>query len=292
MCSTRSCRLFVPVPPIAEVQVALQQAVVNVTGLQGQDVKTRMRTGTVATTDNRNWELRYDELFARLNQSRAIAVDMESATIAANGFRFRVPYGTLLCVSDKPLHGELKLRGMANTFYRERIDQHLQIGLEADAHPARAGRRPAALAQAAQLRRAGVPLAAPVEPGPRGMAAGRLSTAESSRPASSTSTRSAKRLTAAASWLISSMLRPVSSRSTASSVRIRVPGSGVEGCRRLVENQQAWPGRRAPAPVPRVASGRRTACRAGPWPGLRSRLTCSSSALAVRSAARRLDARP
>jgi AMP nucleosidase len=123
--------LFVPVPPIAEVQVALQEAVVNVTGLKGHDVKTRMRTGTVMTTANRNWELRYDELFARLNQSRAIAVDMESATIATNGFRFRVPYGTLLCVSDKPLHGELKLRGMANTFYRERINQHLLIGLEA-----------------------------------------------------------------------------------------------------------------------------------------------------------------
>jgi AMP nucleosidase len=122
---------FVPLPPIAEVQVALQEAVVNVTGLEGVAVKTRMRTGTVATTANRNWELRYDELFERLNQSRAIAVDMESATIAANGFRFRVPYGTLLCVSDKPLHGELKLRGMANQFYRERINQHLAIGLEA-----------------------------------------------------------------------------------------------------------------------------------------------------------------
>ena len=121
----------VPIPPIAEVQVALQEAVVNVTGLKGHDVKTRMRTGTVMTTANRNWELRYDELFARLNQSRAIAVDMESATIATNGFRFRVPYGTLLCVSDKPLHGELKLRGMANAFYRERINQHLRIGLEA-----------------------------------------------------------------------------------------------------------------------------------------------------------------
>ena len=56
---------------------------------------------------------------------------MESATIAANGFRLRVPYGTLLCVSDKPMHGEIKLRGMANAFYRERISQHLQIGLEA-----------------------------------------------------------------------------------------------------------------------------------------------------------------
>ncbi|HEX6142531.1 MAG TPA: AMP nucleosidase [Geminicoccaceae bacterium] len=123
--------LFVTIPPIAEVQVALQQAVVNLTGLKGREIKTRMRTGTVATTDNRNWELRYDELFERLNQQRAIAVDMESSTIAANGFRFRVPYGTLLCVSDKPLHGEIKLRGMANTFYRERIDQHLRIGLEA-----------------------------------------------------------------------------------------------------------------------------------------------------------------
>lgn len=52
------------------------------------------------------------------------------ATIAANGFRFRVPYGTLLCVSDKPLHGEIK-RGMANHFYRERVDQHLRIGIRA-----------------------------------------------------------------------------------------------------------------------------------------------------------------
>ena len=56
---------------------------------------------------------------------------MECATVAANGFRFRVPYGTLLCVSDKPLHGEIKLPGMADQFYRERVDQHLRIGIRA-----------------------------------------------------------------------------------------------------------------------------------------------------------------
>jgi len=123
--------LWVPVPAIAEVQVALQEAVARVTGLHGREMKTRMRTGTVASTDNRNWELRFDELFERFSQSRAIAVDMESATIAANGFRLRVPYGTLLCVSDKPMHGEIKLPGMANAFYNERIGQHLKIGLEA-----------------------------------------------------------------------------------------------------------------------------------------------------------------
>lgn len=121
---------FVPIPPIAEVQVALQEAVAAVTGLHGLDQKTRMRTGTVASVANRNWELRHEELFERLNQSRAIAVDMESATIAANGLRFRVPYGTLLCVSDKPLHGEIKLRGMANRFYQDRVSQHLEVGLE------------------------------------------------------------------------------------------------------------------------------------------------------------------
>ena len=122
---------WVPVPPIAEVQQALQAAVATVTGLRGRDMKTRLRTGTVFTTDDRDWELRLHELAFRFNQSRAVAIDMESATIAANGYRFRVPYGTLLCVSDKPLHGEIKLRGMANAFYRERISQHLTIGLEA-----------------------------------------------------------------------------------------------------------------------------------------------------------------
>ena len=122
---------WVPVPPIAEIQVALQEAVAEVTGDRGRDLKTRMRTGTVASTDNRNWELRHADYLQRFSQSRAIAIDMESATIAANGFRFRVPYGTLLCVSDKPMHGEIKLRGMANAFYRERISQHLKIGIAA-----------------------------------------------------------------------------------------------------------------------------------------------------------------
>ena len=120
----------IPIPALAEIQVALEKAVAEVTGHGGYDLKTVMRTGTVATTDDRNWELKsYLTQNKRLSQSRAIALDMESGTIAANGFRFRVPYGTLLCVSDKPLHGQLKLPGMADSFYRERVEQHLKIGL-------------------------------------------------------------------------------------------------------------------------------------------------------------------
>ncbi len=127
--------LWVPIPPLAEVQQALEAAVAEVTGLAGPALKQIMRTGTVASTDNRNWELlpnsQQGGAERRFSQSRAVALDMESATLAANGFRFRVPYGTLLCVSDKPLHGEIKLPGMADQFYRQRVDQHLRIGLRA-----------------------------------------------------------------------------------------------------------------------------------------------------------------
>lgn len=124
--------IWVPIPALAEIQIALQTAVAEVTQLDGYELKRIMRTGTVATIDNRNWELRDQSgPVQRLSQSRAIALDMESATIAANGFRFRVPYGTLLCVSDKPLHGELKLPGMASEFYKTQVASHLKIGIRA-----------------------------------------------------------------------------------------------------------------------------------------------------------------
>ncbi|WP_309645206.1 AMP nucleosidase [Phenylobacterium sp.] len=119
----------IPIPPIAEIQVAMGRAAEMITGESGEMLKRRLRTGTVVTTDDRNWELRFSSSSLRFNQSRAVAIDMESATIAAQGYRFRVPYGTLLCVSDKPLHGEIKLPGQANAFYERAIGQHLQIGL-------------------------------------------------------------------------------------------------------------------------------------------------------------------
>lgn len=124
--------VWVPIPALAEIQIALEKAVAAETQLEGYDLKQVMRTGTVASLDNRNWELRDREgPVRRLSQSRAIALDMESATIAANGFRFRVPYGTLLCVSDKPLHGELKLPGMASEFYTTQVERHLMVGIRA-----------------------------------------------------------------------------------------------------------------------------------------------------------------
>ncbi len=123
--------LDIPIPALAEIQVALAEATARVSGKGMDAVKSRLRTGTVVSKDDRNWELRYTQEAKMINRSRAIAVDLESATIAANGFRFRVPYGTLLCVSDKPLHGEIKLPGAANLFYQQSIREHMLIGFEA-----------------------------------------------------------------------------------------------------------------------------------------------------------------
>jgi AMP nucleosidase len=120
----------IPIPALAEIQVALQEAAARVTGEHGDALKERLRTGTVVTNDDRNWELRWSQERRRINLSRAIAVDMESGTLAAQGYRLRVPYGTLLCVSDKPLHGEIKLPGAANIFYDRAVGEHLMIGLE------------------------------------------------------------------------------------------------------------------------------------------------------------------
>jgi AMP nucleosidase len=121
----------VPVPALAEVQVALQEAAARVTGERGDALKQRLRTGTVVSYDDRNWELRWSQERRRINLSRAIAVDMESGALAAQGYRLRVPYGTLLCVSDKPLHGEIKLPGTASAFYERAVGEHLNIGIAA-----------------------------------------------------------------------------------------------------------------------------------------------------------------
>jgi len=89
----------------------------------------RFRTGVVYTTDNRNWEFNQRTALNDIRTARCVAVDMESATIAANGFRYRIPNATLLCVSDKPLHASPKLSAGAQSFYETSKREHLAIAL-------------------------------------------------------------------------------------------------------------------------------------------------------------------
>lgn len=88
------------------------------------------RIGTVFTTGNRNWEFSAKHTVRQIHQSRSLAIDMESATVATNGFRYRVPHATLLSVSDKPLHGKPKLTDAAQQFYLNSKELHLQIVID------------------------------------------------------------------------------------------------------------------------------------------------------------------
>lgn len=89
----------------------------------------RYRMGVVCTTDNRNWEFNQTRTLAAVRVARCIAIDMESATVAANGFRYRIPSATLLCVSDRPLHSSPKLSTQAAQFYENSKREHLSIAL-------------------------------------------------------------------------------------------------------------------------------------------------------------------
>ncbi len=116
-----SLPLSVPITPSFLFNRALAR-VLDETGM-------RYRLGTVYTTGDRNWELSLRRTMEDLRASRSIAVDMESATVAANGFRYRIPSATLLCVSDKPLHGQPKLPAEAKTFYDDTKSKHIEIAI-------------------------------------------------------------------------------------------------------------------------------------------------------------------
>ncbi len=99
------------------------------------DDNSLMRTGTVLSTDDRNWEWRTNrDLWEWLRTSTAVAVDMESCTLAANGYRYRVPYGTLLSVSDLPLHAVPKLPAQAQAFYSNSKEAHVMCAVRAMEH--------------------------------------------------------------------------------------------------------------------------------------------------------------
>ena len=121
-------RRELPIPAVPEIQRTLEKAVSKVYGSDAS----LMRTGTVLSTGDRNWEWKDPrDLWEWLRGSTAAAVDMESCTIAANGYRYRVPYGTLLAVSDLPLHAVPKLPAAAQAFYSNSKEAHVMCAVRA-----------------------------------------------------------------------------------------------------------------------------------------------------------------
>jgi AMP nucleosidase len=87
-------------------------------------------TGTCYTTNRRVWE--HDKVFKKyLKDLRAMAVDMETATIFTTGFANKIPTGALLLVSDQPMIPEgVKTAESDSTVTEQFVETHLRIGIE------------------------------------------------------------------------------------------------------------------------------------------------------------------
>lgn len=87
-------------------------------------------TGVVYTTNRRVWE--YDNRFKEyLVKTRAMAIDMETATIFTVGFANHIPTGALLLVSDRPMISEgIKTAESDKEVTQNFVKQHLEIGIE------------------------------------------------------------------------------------------------------------------------------------------------------------------
>ncbi|MDR3605991.1 MAG: AMP nucleosidase [Oligoflexia bacterium] len=112
----------VPALPTFKIQKFVSQILVE----KGLDY----RTGVVHTTDYRFWE--FDNKFkAQLYEERALAIEMETATLFTAGFASKVPIGALLLVSDLPLRrGGIKTKKSAKAVFRQFTDVQLELGIK------------------------------------------------------------------------------------------------------------------------------------------------------------------
>jgi len=113
----------VPALPAFSLQKAVSTAIRN----HGRDYW----TGTVYTTNRRIWE-HDDEFKNYLRRIRAMAVDMETATIFSTGFFNDIPTGALLLVSDQPMTPDgVKTAESDERVTQDFVDEHLKIGIDA-----------------------------------------------------------------------------------------------------------------------------------------------------------------
>ena len=94
-------------------------------------VSSAIRTGTIYTTNRRIWE--HDEDFKKyLVKTRAMAVDMETATLFTTGFANHIPTGALLLVSDQPMIPEgVKTEQSDSMVTKNFVHEHVEIGIDA-----------------------------------------------------------------------------------------------------------------------------------------------------------------
>jgi AMP nucleosidase len=117
---------YMPAEVPALPAFALQKAISTTIRDFGRDYF----TGTCYTTNRRVWE--HDKEFKKyLKKLRAMAVDMETATVFTTGFANKIPTGALLLVSDQPMIPEgVKTAESDSSVTEQFVETHLHIGIE------------------------------------------------------------------------------------------------------------------------------------------------------------------
>ena len=112
----------VPALPAFKLQIAVSSTIAK--------YNKQYWTGTVYTTNRRVWE--YDDRFKKyLVKTRAMAIDMETATIFTVGFANEIPVGALLLVSDQPMISTgIKTEASDMKVTNEYVEMHLRIGID------------------------------------------------------------------------------------------------------------------------------------------------------------------
>ena len=117
---------YMPAEVPALPSFALQKAISTTIRDYGRDYW----TGTCYTTNRRVWE--HDKEFKKyLKTLRAMAIDMETATIFTTGFAYKIPTGALLLVSDQPMIPEgVKTAESDSKVTEKYVETHLHVGIE------------------------------------------------------------------------------------------------------------------------------------------------------------------
>ena len=121
----------IPVPALAEVQVALQEAAAQVTGEKGEALKRRLRTGTVVTYDDRNWELRWTQERRRINLPAPSPSTWRAARSPRRAIACACPTARCSASPTSRCTARSSCRARPTRFYERAVGEHLQIGLEA-----------------------------------------------------------------------------------------------------------------------------------------------------------------
>lgn len=113
----------VPALPAFNLQRAISSTI--------RDYKKDYWTGTVYTTNRRVWE--HDEKFKKyLKSIRAMAIDMETATLLSVGFANQIPVGALLLVTDQPMIPQgVKTSKSDKLVTQNFVEDHIKIGIDA-----------------------------------------------------------------------------------------------------------------------------------------------------------------